>query len=483
MAQPTIERRSVGFVPLEERHGSAWNQFTLWVGANLQITALVTGALAFVFGGDVFWSLIGLFIGQIAGGVVMALHSAQGPHLGLPQMISSRAQFGVYGAALPLILIIFMYLGFSASGTVLAGQAVAELYDGPQWSGVIIFGAVSTVCAVFGYNVIHKLGRWVSLVSTIAFLYLIIRLFMVADVPALLSIKHFDLPQFLFAIALAASWQIAYGPYVADYSRYLPATIKSSHVFGATLAGTVISSTISMSLGVFTAAWAGESFRGHEVETFVGLGSAGVVAALIYLSIAVGKLTINVLNIYGGFMCMTTAYSGFRARAEVTPTQRLIAIFCMAAASMGLAVWGTAQFLNAFSSFLLFLLTFFIPWSAINLADYYWVSKERYDVPALSDPNGRYGKWNWAALVAFAVGVLIQMPFVATSFYTGPLVAHIGDTDISWIVGLVATTVLYMALRPLDKRVIPEQTILPEVDPIEAAAARAMKGAHPPTGA
>ena len=155
----------------------------------------------------------------------------------------------------------------------------------------------------------------------------------------------------------------------------------------------------------------------------------------------------------------------------------------MAAASMGLAVWGTAQFLNAFSSFLLFLLTFFIPWSAINLADYYWVSKERYDVPALSDPNGRYGKWNWAALVAFAVGVLIQMPFVATSFYTGPLVAHIGDTDISWIVGLVATTVLYMALRPLDKRVIPEQTILPEVDPIEAAAARAMKGAHPPTGA
>ena len=104
-------------------------------------------------------------------------------------------------------------------------------------------------------------------------------------------------------------------------------------------------------------------------------------------------------------------------------------------------------------------------------------------MPALSDPNGRYGKWNWAALVAFVVGVLIQMPFVATSFYTGPLVSAIGNTDISWIVGLVATTVLYMALRPLDKRVIPEQTILPEVDPIEAAAVRVMKDAHPPTGA
>ncbi len=29
-------------------------QFTLWFGANLQITAIVTGALAVVLGGDVF---------------------------------------------------------------------------------------------------------------------------------------------------------------------------------------------------------------------------------------------------------------------------------------------------------------------------------------------------------------------------------------------------------------------------------------------
>ncbi|MEJ7704262.1 MAG: cytosine permease [Geodermatophilaceae bacterium] len=50
-------------------------------------------------------------IGNIAGGIVMALHSAQGPRMGIPQMISSRAQFGVYGACLPLILVVLMYLG------------------------------------------------------------------------------------------------------------------------------------------------------------------------------------------------------------------------------------------------------------------------------------------------------------------------------------------------------------------------------------
>lgn len=80
--------------PETERHGRLYSQFTLWLGANLQITAIVTGALAVVLGGDVFWSLVGLFVGQVFGGAVMALHAAQGPKLGLPQMISSRVQFG-----------------------------------------------------------------------------------------------------------------------------------------------------------------------------------------------------------------------------------------------------------------------------------------------------------------------------------------------------------------------------------------------------
>ena len=40
---------------------------------------LSPGALAVVLGGDVFWSLIGLLIGQLLGGAIMALHAAQGP--------------------------------------------------------------------------------------------------------------------------------------------------------------------------------------------------------------------------------------------------------------------------------------------------------------------------------------------------------------------------------------------------------------------
>ena len=76
-----------------KRHGGVFAQFTLWFGANLQITAIVTGALSCVRR-DVFWSIIGLLVGQCFGAAVMALHAAQGPKLGLPQMISAVCNLG-----------------------------------------------------------------------------------------------------------------------------------------------------------------------------------------------------------------------------------------------------------------------------------------------------------------------------------------------------------------------------------------------------
>ncbi|MEU2227068.1 cytosine permease, partial [Streptomyces sp. NPDC018347] len=173
---PLVELRSIDVVPDEERHGTAFSQFTLWLGANLQITAVVTGALAVVFGGDVVWSVTGLLLGNLLGGAVMALHSAQGPRLGLPQMIQSRAQFGVRGAVVPLLLVVVMYIGFFASGSVLAGQAVGELTHTDDTTGIIVFAAVTAVTATVGYRVIHALGRVTSTVCALAFVYLAIRL-------------------------------------------------------------------------------------------------------------------------------------------------------------------------------------------------------------------------------------------------------------------------------------------------------------------
>lgn len=460
MPTSLVERRSIDVVPDDERHGGPFSQFTLWLGANLQITAVITGALAVVFGAGAFWAVIGLALGNVLGGAVMALHSAQGPRLGLPQMISSRAQFGVRGAIAPLALVIVMYIGFFASGSVLAGQAVGELTRLGETPGIVLFALVTGVAAAVGYRLIHTLGRLASLICALAFVYLGARLLQRADLGTLLADRAFELPVFLLAVALAASWQLAYGPYVADYSRYLPRSTSARATFWWTLAGTGLGSQWSMTFGALAAAAAGGAFSGHEVEYVVGLGGTGIVAAALYFVIALGKLTINVLNTYGGFMSMVTSVSGFRGQAVLSQRARAAYIGVIMVAGTALALLGKDSFLTSFKDFLLFLLTAFTPWSAINLVDYYLIAKERYDLPALSDPSGRYGAWRWRALSVYAAGLLAQFPFLATHFYTGPFVAPLGGADISWIVGLAVPALAYWLLARHDTAHIPDRTVL-----------------------
>ncbi|MYW69124.1 cytosine permease [Streptomyces sp. SID8379] len=458
-----VEQHSIDVVPDSERHGRAFHQFTLWLGANLQITAVVTGALAVVFGGDVVWSLIGLVLGNVLGGAVMALHSAQGPKLGLPQMIQSRAQFGVKGAVVPLLLVILMYVGFFASGSVLAGQATAELTHTSDTTGIIAFAVVTAVMAAVGYRVIHALGRVASVICALAFVYLGVRLVERVDLGELLGDAHFSLPMFLLAMSLSASWQLAFGPYVADYSRYLPRTTSAKATFWWTLSGSALGSQWSMTFGVLVAASSGGAFLDDQVGYVVSLGGAGLVASFFYFVIALGKLTINVLNTYGGFMSMVTGISGFRGQRTLSPRGRAAYIAVIMVAGTAVALAGKDSFLSSFKDFLLFLLTFFTPWSAINLVDFYLISREKYDIPALSDPRGRYGAWRWDALVSYAVGVAAQLPFLATSFYTGPFVEPLGGADVSWIVGLVVPAVLYWALARRDTTHVPAETILEPV--------------------
>lgn len=39
--------------------------------------------------------------------------------------------------------------------------------------------------------------------------------------------------------------------------------------------------------------------------------------------------------------------------------------------------------------------------------------------------------------------ILLEIPFINSSFYVGPLVDNLGGTDLAWIVGLFVPVLLY----------------------------------------
>ena len=82
------------------------------------------------------------------------------------------------------------------------------------------------------------------------------------------------------------------------------------------------------------------------------------------------------------------------------------------AAGVAVALLGYKSFVTNLSYFLDVLLVLFIPWSAVNLADYFIIRRARYDVAAFFAPGGAYGNVAWRGLLAYAAGLAAGRDFV-----------------------------------------------------------------------
>jgi NCS1 family nucleobase:cation symporter-1 len=99
----------------------------------------------------------------------------------------------------------------------------------------------------------------------------------------------------------------------------------------------------------------------------------------------------------------------------------------------------------------LVLLVVLVPWTAINLIDFYAIHKGKYDINSIFKVDGGiYGRYNPQALLAYAIGIVVQIPFMNTPLYVGPISEHINGADLSWLVGLLITSPLYFWLANRD---------------------------------
>lgn len=434
-----VEQRTIDYIPENERHGSVRNLFAIWFSANAQITTIVTGALAIVLGLNLWWSMIAIILGNAIGGIFMAYHSAQGPKLGIPQMIQSRAQFGVMGATLPLILVIIMYLGFFSTSGVLGAQALTSAFHLPQNLSLIIVNAITCLLVIIGYDLIHRYERVVAVLFLLLFVYITLRLSSqpLATQP---SQPHFAWGPFLLVLSIMASWQLTYAPYVADYSRYLPKHTSIRSTFWYTYLGSVIGSSWMMILGAWIAVVAPK--QSDDMVAYIGLLAGHGLGLITYLLMMCGVLAINTLNVYGGFMSVVTTITAFHPWKPSART-RILGTIIFALAGTAISIWGQGNFLENYSKFLTLLLYFLTPWTAINLVDFYLLRHGDYQIEAIFDPNGQYGRVNWVAILAYVVSIVVQFPFMNTELYVGFLAHHMGGADIAWMVGLVVATALY----------------------------------------
>ncbi|MFJ9241892.1 purine-cytosine permease family protein [Streptomyces sp. NPDC101776] len=447
-----LEIRSIDYVPLNERHGKLWHLGPLWFMSNAQIATLAVGLISITEGGNLIWSLIAIVAGTLLGTFFMAFHSAQGPQLGLPQMIQSRPQFGYVGALLVWLFAYVQYAGFNVFNTILAGEALHTTVHGGTKMWVAVVTVVGFVIALVGYDVIHKAEQFLTYTFLVVFGIFTVGVLATLHYPAgSFDLGGFSWTPFLAQFGVVAGYQISWAIYVSDYSRYLPPDVTVRKTFYWTYFGSALGGVWLMTLGALLAAWAGKDF-----DTIRSINAAGDkvfsgFGAIVLLFATLGLVSVTALNMYGGSLTLISAIDSFK-KVQPTVGVRALTIGLTAALSLAGAMAATADFLTNFNNFLLLVLYLFIPWTAVNLMDYYVVRRGHYAIAEIFNPRGIYGRWGWHGIISYLVGFGVMVPFFSVgTLYVGPVAHAMDGADLSLFVGLPVAGALYWWLsRSID---------------------------------
>ncbi len=437
----TFERRHIRPIPEDERHGTTRGLFFVWLGINMLPLTVVTGALGpTLFGLSFGWTLTAVVLGNLVGGIGAALHASQGPQLGIPQMLQARGQFGYFGGSLLALIALIMFLGFFASNLVVAAQSFAAVFQGASIdAGILICAAIALVVAIFGYDLVRKM---MAVFSVLIGALVIVSIVITISNPATFEgadALGYNTAGFFGMLAIGVTWQLAYAPYVSDYSRYMPKGSGSRQAFWATYLGLVIGTVIVMTLGALV----GVSTTDGDAMAALGrlLGGFGPV---VLLAFGVASAVMNSSNIYSGVMCSLTVFETLSSKIRIDTAKRVLMTVVYAVLAALAAVFGQNDFLLIFKDFVIILLYVLIPWSAINLADYFILRKGHYNVDDMfRRDGGQYGRWDGIGLISYLIGLVVQVPFMVTTMYTGPLAEPLGYVDVAWIVGFIVPAVVY----------------------------------------
>jgi NCS1 family nucleobase:cation symporter-1 len=445
-----IEKRSIDYVPVAERHGKVWHLWPVWFSGDAHLATVATGVVGVALGGHLLWMALAVLSGCAFGTFFMAFHSTQGPQLGLPQMIQSRPQFGCIGALLVWVVALIAYIGFNAFNQILAAQTVLSLYGGDSTLTILVFTLLSVTLAVVGYDLIHLAQRWIAYILIGALFIFTAAVLAKGQLPPQeMSLRGFSAVPFLAQFFAAASYQIAWSIYVSDYSRYLPRNVGVSASFWWTYLGAFIGGTWMMLVGTLAAALHPAMEVATALRTVADTVLPGFGKPLLLCSL-LGLLTITSLNYYGASLTLLSVMDSVKP-GRLTLAKRLATLLISAVAATGLALASSQNFVEKFGEFLAVLLYLFTPWTAINLVDFYLIRKGHYSVREIFNPRGMYGSWNWRGLWAYGIGFAAMIPFFSTEHFKGPVAKALGGADIAMLIGLPVSALVYIAAcRSLD---------------------------------
>jgi NCS1 family nucleobase:cation symporter-1 len=409
----------------------------LWFGANVELATLTTGVAAVAFFGLNFTqAAIGLLIGNLIGVTLLGLLSTFGPRLGVPQMVHSRAAFGFFGNFIPGLLNVIAGVMWFAVNTILGSFAFETVFGSNFFVALVVMVLIQVIVAVYGYNMIHAVEKFMALILTLVFIG--VSIFAFAHVNYHLAFNPKIYPSMSGAIieaaGLALSYLLGWTVFSSDYTRYLSHETPSKRVFWNASSSNFIAclwlELVGVALAIIFPNAAGSS---NPMNLLAGIQPHWLVSVTL-LAVIIGTVTANVLNIYSGSLS---------ALVVNIPIKRWLAAVLVGLAGGILALYAHRSYYADFENFLFLLGYWLSPWAAVVLVDFLVVHRGRYTTALFYDPRRvlRPGVWAWL------IAILVSIPFFDQTLYTGVVARHFPAIgDLSYYVGFVVAAVLYWVL-------------------------------------
>jgi NCS1 family nucleobase:cation symporter-1 len=482
LADSPLYNEDLAPVRIEQRNWNTYAYFALWVGMAINVPSWALAAGLIGLGMDWVQAVFTVMLGNVIVLVPMLLNSHAGTKYGIPYPVFARAAFGVIGANLPALIRAGVACGWFGIQTWIGGAAifilVGAILGADSW-----WTTASPLAIGFGGAV--PWTQWLSFgLFWLINLYIILR-----GMNTLRIFENWSAP-FLIAVSLLLTiWMIiqagGFGPILSQPSRFGGWTGDFWALFFPSLMAMIAFwSTLSLNMPDFT------RFGRAQRDQFWGqiLGLPTTMTLFAILAVLTASATIVV---YGDAIFDPVALVGRFGN----PLVIIVALFALALATLTTNVAANLvspsyDFSNTFPKLISFrtggIITAIIgvliqPWYLISneevyiftwlgfyggatgaiagvlIADYWWIRRTNLRLADLFRTDGGAYKyaagWNWRALVALIVGVILAVggaytaPGTAGPFPADGLISFLKPLyDYSWVVGLVAGFLIYVVL-------------------------------------
>ena len=438
-------------IPANKRSWDTWNYAALWISMSLCIPTYML-ASSLIEGGMNWWeSILTIFIGNAIVLVPMILNGHAGAKYGIPFPVLARASFGVAGANVPAMLRAIVACGWFGIQTWIGGFALYQMFK--LW-----FPVLATLPQIFPDSFGLQTGPAITFI-----LFWLLNMFVVylgvESIKKLLVFKAFFLPVAALALLFwAISAGNGLGPILNQPSKFLT-NADFWHYFFPALTGMVgFWATLSLNIPDFTRY--AKSQRAQIVGQAIGLAPS--MTMFSFIGVVVTSATVI---IFGKTIWDPLVLAGkFESKMLVSIAMIAVAISTLATNIAANIVspandfanlapkkinFRTGGYITGIIGILIFpwkliadptgyIFTWLIAYSSllgpvggIMIADYYFIRKQKLQVPQLYLSKGEYSYTagiNRFALVSLIIGILPNIPGFLTTIKVVP-----ADTFWYWV--------------------------------------------------